>query len=148
MAHQYSRVGFSSSVEVNEVNLSLSYGGVLSIRPSTFDQVVSMWPVYLFACTMTEVVYTLWFSMVIVFICSNRGPSLNDFNFYVMGKKYMLSLLSTILVLCNRVESRKITSYFELFWTKYFHLSWQNVSTYFNRFVKTDWQIIHKFTKY
>ena len=31
MAHQYSRVGFNSSVEVNEVNLSLSYGGVLYI---------------------------------------------------------------------------------------------------------------------
>ena len=29
MAHQYSRVGFNSSVKVNEVNLSLSYGGVL-----------------------------------------------------------------------------------------------------------------------
>ena len=29
MAHQYSRVGFNSSVEVNEVNLSLSYGGVV-----------------------------------------------------------------------------------------------------------------------
>ena len=29
MAHQYSRVGFDSSVEVNEVNLSLYYGGVL-----------------------------------------------------------------------------------------------------------------------
>ena len=28
MAHQYSRVGFKSSVEVNDVNLSLSYGGV------------------------------------------------------------------------------------------------------------------------
>ena len=28
MAHQYSRVGLKSSVEVNEVNLSLSYGGV------------------------------------------------------------------------------------------------------------------------
>ena len=30
MAHQYSRVGFKSSVEVNEVNLSLSYGGVMT----------------------------------------------------------------------------------------------------------------------
>ena len=29
MTHQYSRVGFKSSVEVNEVNLSLSYGGVM-----------------------------------------------------------------------------------------------------------------------
>ena len=29
MAHQYSRVGFKLSVEVNEVNLSLSYGGVI-----------------------------------------------------------------------------------------------------------------------
>ena len=28
MAHQYSRVGFDSSVKVNEVNLSLYYGGV------------------------------------------------------------------------------------------------------------------------
>ena len=32
MAHQYSRVGFNSSLEVNGVNLSLSYGGVI---PST-----------------------------------------------------------------------------------------------------------------
>ena len=31
MAHQYSRVGFKSSVEVNEVNLSLSYGGVMQL---------------------------------------------------------------------------------------------------------------------
>ena len=59
----------------------------------------------------------------------------------------MLPLLSAILVLCNRVESSKITSYFELFWTKYFHFGWQNVSTYFSGFVKTDWQIIHKFTE-
>ena len=28
VAHQYSQVGFNSSVEVNEVNLSLYYGGV------------------------------------------------------------------------------------------------------------------------
>ena len=28
MGHQYSQVGFNSSVEVNEVNLSLSYGDV------------------------------------------------------------------------------------------------------------------------
>ena len=34
-----------------------------------------------------------------------------DFNLYVMGKNYMLSLLSAILVLCNRVESSKITSF-------------------------------------
>ena len=53
--------------------------------------------------------------METVLYCSNLGVRLNDFNFYVMGKKYMLSLLSTILVLCNRVESSKITSYLELF---------------------------------
>ena len=29
MAHQYSRAGLNSSVEVNEVNLSLSYGVVV-----------------------------------------------------------------------------------------------------------------------
>ena len=28
--------------------------------------------------------------------------------FFVIGKKFMLSLLSSILVLCNRVESSKI----------------------------------------
>ena len=60
--------------------------------------------------------------MVTVFICSNLGLRLNDFNFYVMGKKYMLSLLSAILVLCNRVESSKITSYFELFRTIFFFI--------------------------
>ena len=53
--------------------------------------------------------------METVLYCSNLGVRLNDFNFDVMGKKYMLSLLSTILVLCNRVESSKIKSYFELF---------------------------------
>ena len=50
-----------------------------------------------------------------VFHCSNLGPRLNEFSFYVMGKKYMLSLLSDIFVLCNCVESSKIASYFELF---------------------------------
>ena len=34
---------------------------------------------------------------------------------YVMCKNYMLSLLSAILDLYNRVESSKITNYFELF---------------------------------
>ena len=36
MAHQYSRVGFNSSVEVNEVNLSLSYGGVVQTQTRVF----------------------------------------------------------------------------------------------------------------
>ena len=58
---------------------------------------------------------TLGFCMETVFYCSNRGLRLNDFNFYVMGKKYMFSLFSAILVLWNRVKSSKITSYFELF---------------------------------
>ena len=31
-----------------------------------------------------------------------------DFNSYVMGKEYMLSLLSAILVLCNCVENYKL----------------------------------------
>ena len=43
MAHQYSRVGFNSSVEVNEVNLSLSYGGVLLTYP--FEEVHSKTPI-------------------------------------------------------------------------------------------------------
>ena len=79
---------------------------------------VSIRPVYVFAYSMAVIIYTLWFSMVTVFICSNLGLRLNDFNFYVKGKKYMLYLLSAIqpiLVLCNCVESSKITSYFELF---------------------------------
>ena len=84
-------------------------------RPSTCGQLVSMRPVYLFAYSMSLILYALWFSMVTVFICSNLGLRLNDFNFYVMDKKYMLSLLSAILVLCNRVQSSKVTSYFKLF---------------------------------
>ena len=72
-------------------------------------------------------------------------PPFKWVNFYVMGKKYMLSLQCAFRVLGNRVESSKITSYLELFWTKYFHFGWQNVSTYFSTFVKSDWHIIHKF---
>ena len=87
-----------------------------------------------------------WFSMVTVTFWWILGLRLNDFNFYVMGKKNMLSLQCAFLALGNRVESSKIRSYLELFWTKYFHFGWQNASTYFSRFVKTDWQIIHKFT--
>ena len=58
---------------------------------------------------------TLEFCIYTVSYCSNFGLHLNDLNIYVMGKKYVLSLLSAILVLCNRVKSSKITSYFELF---------------------------------
>ena len=82
--------------------------------------------------------------MTTVFICSNLGLRLNDFIIYVMGK----NLLCAIPVLDNRVKSSKITSYLELFWTKYFHFGWQNVSTYFSTFVKTDWQMIHKLSEY
>ena len=64
---------------------------------------------------MAVILYTLWFYMVIVFILSNRGLPFNDFNFNVMGKKIMFSLLFAILALCNCVEMMKITSYFELF---------------------------------
>ena len=42
MAHQYSRVGFKSSVEVNEVNLSLSYGGVYQNNDLTHHNPI--WP--------------------------------------------------------------------------------------------------------
>ena len=42
MAHQYSRVGFKSSVEVNEVNLSLSYGGVLDPYGVLCNQLVTL----------------------------------------------------------------------------------------------------------
>ena len=34
--------------------------------------------------------------------------SVNNFNFYVKGKKFVLSLLSSFFVLCNRVKSSKI----------------------------------------
>ena len=84
-------------------------------RPSTCGQMVSMGPVYLFAYSMAIILHTLWFCMETVFYCSNLGLRLNDFNFYVIGKKYVLSLLSAILVLCNRVECSKIISYFDLF---------------------------------
>ena len=58
---------------------------------------------------MAVILDTPGFCMERVLYCSNFGLRFNDFNLYVMGKKYVLSLLSAILVLCNRVESSKIT---------------------------------------
>ena len=115
------------------------------IRLSTCYQVVSMWPVYL---VWRVILYTVWFCMATVFIWSISGPLFYGSNLYVIGKENVLSLLSVIFVLCNRVQSSKITSYFELFWTKYFQFGWQNVSTYFSTFFKTDWQIFCIFTEY
>ena len=94
------------------------------------------------------ILYTVWFCMATVFIWSISGPLCYGSNLYVIGKENVLSLLSVIFVLCNRVQSSKITSYFELFWTKYFQFGWQNVSTYFSTFFKTDWQIFCIFTEY
>ena len=54
------------------------------------------------------------FCMETVFYCSNFGVHFSDINLYVMGKKYVLPLLSAILVLYNRVKSSKITRHFEL----------------------------------
>ena len=64
---------------------------------------------------MVVILDTHGFCMETVFYSSNFGLRLNDFNFYVMGKECVSFLLSAILVLCNRVKSSKITSYFELF---------------------------------
>ena len=116
------------------------------LRTSTCDHMISIGQ----ECSIciAVILYRLWFSMVTVIFWWILGLRLNDFKFYVIGKKYMLSLQCAFLVLGNRIESSKITSYLELFRTKYFHFGWQNISTYFSRFVKTDWQIIHKFPEY
>ena len=58
--------------------------------------------------------------MATVFIWLIPGPLFYGSNLYVTGKRNVLSLWSVIFVLCDRVQSSKITSYFELFWTKYF----------------------------
>ena len=94
------------------------------------------------------ILYTVWFCMATVFIWSISGPLFYGSNLYVIGKENVLSLLSVIFVLCNRVQSSKITSYFELFWKKCFQFGWQNVATYFSTFFKTDWQIFCIFTEY
>ena len=57
---------------------------------STCGQMVLMEPAYLFAYSMVGL-------HALVFYCSILGLFLNDFTFEVMGKKYMLSLLSAIL---------------------------------------------------
>ena len=104
-------------------------------------------PLYLhisFACGNVVILHTFGICMGTKFDCSNHRSRSNEFNFYVMDKN-ALGLLSDIIVLCgNCVESSKIASYFELRWTKYFHFSWRDISTYFSTFVKTDWHIIHK----
>ena len=70
----------------------------------------------LFAYSMAIILVTPGFCMETVFYCSNFGLRFNDFNLYVIGKKYVLSFFSTaILVLCNHVESGKLKNYFELF---------------------------------
>ena len=46
--------------------------------------------------------------MTTVFFCSNLGLHLYDFNFDVMGKKYMRSLLCAILVLGNLLKVVKL----------------------------------------
>ena len=58
---------------------------------------------------MAVIFDTLEFPMETVFHYSKFGLSLN-INFYLVGKIYLLSLLYAILVLCNRVESNKITT--------------------------------------
>ena len=72
MAHQYSRVGFNSSVEVNEVNLSLYYGGVRS----NIDQLTPVlstkardWPIVMLegATTLTNCVRVLHEGVAAVF---------------------------------------------------------------------------------
>ena len=48
-----------------------------------------------------------WYILVLLgdsILLFNFGLRFNDFNFYVMGEKYVLSLLSAILVLCNPVK--------------------------------------------
>ena len=82
--------------------------------------------------------------MKTAFYCSNFGLHLNDFNFYVMGKKYVLSSLSAILVLCNRVKSNKITSYFELFCTKKKKKISFNLFHYFFQDWLTDYSHIYR----
>ena len=69
-------------------------------RPSTCDHIVSMWKVCLFAYNMTVILYTLWFSMVTVFICSNHGLCLNNFIFYMMGKKFICCLYCLLYLFC------------------------------------------------
>ena len=60
------------------------------------------------------ILYTVWFCMATVFIWSISGPLFYGSNLYVIGKENVLSLLSVIFVLCNRVQSSKITGYYEL----------------------------------
>ena len=83
----------------------------LLTRLSTCGQMVSMGQVYPFAYNMAVILHTLWFCMTTVFYWA-LGLRSNDFNFYMMGKKYTMSFLFAILVLCNSVESSKITKLF------------------------------------
>ena len=83
MAHQYSRVGFNSSVEINKVNLSLYYGGVIcrgSICHSSSDTVggkigssapSSQIPMMLYQKTLKDVFVGTFF----VFVCSATNVS-------------------------------------------------------------------------
>ena len=57
-----------------------------------------MGPVCLFAYIKAVILNTHPLSIETVFSCSYLGLRLNDFNFYVMGKKY--SAVSTVCYSC------------------------------------------------
>ena len=62
----------------------------------------------LFAYSIAVVLDTLGFYIETVFYCSNFELRLNDFNFFVMGKEYVSSLLSVILVLSIVIKVVKV----------------------------------------
>ena len=110
------------------------------------------WGQYIYLHIVWRVIlYTVWFCMATMpsfKLKFSLGFITSCYAMYVIDKKSVLSLLSVIFVLCNPVQSSKTTSYFELFWTKYFQSGLQNVSTYFSTFFKTDWQIFHILAEY
>ena len=70
---------------------------------------------YLFAYSMAgNFIYSLILHGNSIYLINLRALFYGS-NLYVIGKENVLSLLSVIFVLCNRVQSSKITSYFELF---------------------------------
>ena len=83
------------SISIYELQKIMNMDAHLNVRNfKTKSPVQNEWGQYtLFAYSMAVILDTLGFCMEKVFYCSNFGFRLNDFNFYVMGKAYVVFIV-------------------------------------------------------
>ena len=98
-----------------------------------------------FAYSMTVILYRLWFSMVTVIFWWILSLRLNDFNCTWLVRN--IWCLYSVLFLFWTIVLKVVK--LQVIWScsEQNILFWLTKCLYFSRFVKTDWQFIHKFTE-